>query len=72
MTKVKPTKLQIYSFLASMPIIDFVLNYILFDERLFSDFLIWLISFPLIFLIVASIMTLITHLNGDPVEDNQS
>ena len=44
----KPTKLQVYSFIASMPIIDFVLNYIMYDERLFSDINIWLISFPLI------------------------
>lgn len=47
----KPTKLQLYSFIASMPIIDFVLNYIMFEERLFSDISIWLISFPLIYLI---------------------
>ena len=47
----KPTKLQVYTFIASMPIIDFVLNYIMFDEKIFSDINIWLISFPLIFLI---------------------
>lgn len=47
----KPTRLQIYTFLASMPIIDVVLNYIMYDDRLFSDGRVWLISFPLIFLI---------------------
>ncbi|MFT3705358.1 MAG: histidine kinase [Agriterribacter sp.] len=46
-----PTKLQIYSFIASMPIIDFVLNYIMYDERVFKEIKIWLISFPLIFFI---------------------
>jgi two-component system, LytTR family, sensor kinase len=47
----KPTKLQIYTFIASMPLIDFVLNYIMYDERLFSDERIWLISFPIIYII---------------------
>jgi two-component system, LytTR family, sensor kinase len=51
MKTTKPTKLQIYSFIASMPIIDFVLNYIMFDDRIFSDFKIWLFSFPLIYVI---------------------
>jgi sensor histidine kinase YesM len=45
------TKLQLYSFVASMPIIDFILNYIIYDDRFFEDIRIWLISFPLIFII---------------------
>ncbi len=45
----KPTRLQVFSFLASMPVIDFVLHYILFDEALFRDGKIWLVSFPLLF-----------------------
>jgi sensor histidine kinase YesM len=49
--ELKPTRLQVYSFLASMPVIDFVLNYILYDEALFQKGTIWLYSFPLIFLI---------------------
>lgn len=48
---VTPTRLQLYSFMASMPIIDFLLNYILYDEMVFEDARIWLISFPLIFAI---------------------
>ena len=51
--KFRPTKLQIYTFVASMPIIDFVLNYILYNERIFHSAKIWLISFPLIFAIGA-------------------
>ncbi|MEO6668752.1 MAG: histidine kinase [Ferruginibacter sp.] len=47
----KLTKLQIYSFLASMPLIATLLNYIMYDQRIFSDIKIWLISFPLLFLI---------------------
>lgn len=47
----RPTKLQLFSFLASMPIIDVLLNYIIYDNQLFRDFRIWLVSFPLIFLL---------------------
>ncbi len=46
----KPTRLQVYSFVASMPIIDILLNYIMYDERFFRDIKLWLVSFPLIFL----------------------
>lgn len=46
----KYTKLQLYSFVSSMPIIDVLLNYIMFEGRLFSDVKLWLFSFPLIFL----------------------
>jgi two-component system, LytTR family, sensor kinase len=47
----KPTRLQLYSFVASMPIIDVLLNYILYDDRLFREAKVWLVSFPLIFLL---------------------
>ncbi|MDB5208964.1 MAG: hypothetical protein JWR72_4039 [Flavisolibacter sp.] len=50
-TELKPTRLQVFSFITSMPVIDFVLNYILYDEGLFQKQSIWLYSFPLIFLI---------------------
>jgi two-component system, LytTR family, sensor kinase len=46
----KPTRLQVFSFLASMPVIDFVLNYILYDEALFKNGKIWLVSYPLLFI----------------------
>lgn len=46
-----PTRLQYISFYASMPIIDFLLNYILYDERIFKDISVWLFSFPLLFFI---------------------
>jgi len=45
----KPTRLQVYSFIASMPLIDFVLNYIMYAERLFKDVKIWLVAFPVIY-----------------------
>jgi two-component system, LytTR family, sensor kinase len=44
-------KLKIYSFLFSMPIIDIAINQILYRERLWNEWEIWLISFPLIFLL---------------------
>jgi two-component system, LytTR family, sensor kinase len=47
----KPSKLQLYSFLASMPVISILLNFILFDELFFRDVKYWLVSFPLIFVI---------------------
>lgn len=47
----KPTKLQLYSFMAAMPLIDILLNYIIYGERTFKDIYIWLLSFPLIFII---------------------
>lgn len=47
----KATKLQLYSFIASMPVIDVLLNYILYKEELFKSINVWLISFPLIFVI---------------------
>lgn len=49
--ELKPTRLQVFSFIASMPVIDVVLNYVLYEERLFHDGKIWLFSFPLIYLI---------------------
>ena len=57
--KFRPTKLQTYSFVASMPIIDFLLNYIIYDDRIFHSINIWLISFPLIFII--GILSWSTH-----------
>ena len=45
----RPTRLQWLAFLASMPFIDVLGNYILFKERTFQDINIWLISFPFIY-----------------------
>jgi len=49
----KATKVEWYSFLASMPLIGLGLNYILYDDRLFHDYRIWLVSFPLIWILGA-------------------
>lgn len=42
-------RLKIYSFLFSMPIIDVAVNQILYRERLWWEWRIWVFSFPLIF-----------------------
>lgn len=47
----KPTRLQVFTFIASMPVIDVLLNYVLYEDRLFQDAKIWLISFPLLYLV---------------------
>lgn len=46
-----PTRMQVQSFAFSMPVIDFVLNYIMYDEQIFQRGDIWLYSFPLLFVI---------------------
>jgi len=45
----KPTRLQRYTFIASMPFVAILGNYILFEDRLFRELNIWLISFPLVY-----------------------
>ncbi|KIC96032.1 sensor histidine kinase [Flavihumibacter solisilvae] len=46
----KPPKHQLYSFLMSMPIIDFVMHYIMFGDRVYYESQLWFFSFPLLFL----------------------
>jgi hypothetical protein len=55
----RSTKVEWYSFLASMPLIDLGLNYILYKEELFRNYKIWLISFPIIW--VAGMITFYFH-----------
>lgn len=45
---IKPPKLELYSFLFSIPLISVAINQILFEERLWTDPRIWWFSFPLI------------------------
>lgn len=59
----KPARLQTYSFLFSMPVIDLALHQILFGERLWHDWRIWVFSFPLLFLIGA--LTWYSHVTYD-------
>ena len=55
----RSTKVEWYSFLASMPLIDLGINYILYDADLFHNYKIWLVSFPIIW--VAGIITWYLH-----------
>lgn len=48
---IRPPKLELYSFLIAMPLIDVAWNLVLYKERFFSDAQVWLISFPLLFAI---------------------
>jgi two-component system, LytTR family, sensor kinase len=48
---IKPPKLELYSFLISMPLIAVAWNLILYKEKFFTDLRVWYISFPLIFVI---------------------
>ena len=47
----KPTRVEWISYFALIPLLAFALNYLLFDERVFTDYRIWLLSFPIIILI---------------------
>ncbi|MFT3679884.1 MAG: histidine kinase [Ferruginibacter sp.] len=46
-----PSKTKWHSFLFSMPLIDIVVNLILYKERFWTDSNVWFISFPLLFVI---------------------
>lgn len=45
----KPSKLQVFSFLAYMPVLDIICHYILFDQVFFKRVDLWLFSFPLVY-----------------------
>lgn len=47
----KPPSYQLHGFLMSMPVIGIILNRILFDERVYTEWKIWVFSFPLLFLL---------------------
>ncbi|MCW3091728.1 MAG: hypothetical protein JWP81_2797 [Ferruginibacter sp.] len=51
MKLLKPPKWKLYSFFFSMPLIDLAINVILFGSQVWSNALVWWISFPLIFII---------------------
>src|SRR6185503_21351700 len=47
----KPPKYQVVGFWISMPFITLALCYIMYDERLFREWKIWLVAFPIIYAI---------------------
>jgi two-component system, LytTR family, sensor kinase len=59
----RPPRLQIYSFVFSMPVIDLAFNLILFKDRVWHDWRIWVFSFPLIYLV--GVLTWYSHISYD-------
>ncbi|GAB2831932.1 sensor histidine kinase [Ferruginibacter profundus] len=51
MTLVKPPKIQIRSFWLSMPFIILALMYIMYGERIWSEWKIWAVTYPIIYVI---------------------
>jgi len=51
MKLLKPSGLELYTFLFSMPLIAMLLNLVMYDDRLWKDYRIWLYSMPLLFII---------------------
>jgi two-component system LytT family sensor kinase len=51
MNPLKPNRVEWITFLALMPFIDVVLNYLLFEDRIFNDYRVWVYSIPLVYLI---------------------
>lgn len=46
---VKPNRIQTQSFIYSMPFIILAWVYILYDDKIFSDWRVWAVSFPLLY-----------------------
>ena len=51
MKLIRPPKWKIYTFFLTMPLIVMAMNLILFENRLWENISIWLISFPIVFFI---------------------
>jgi sensor histidine kinase YesM len=47
----KPTRVEWISYFMLIPLLVFALNYLLFKERVFNDYKVWLYSFPIIVVI---------------------
>ncbi len=48
---VKPPRLYTYSFWLSMPVITFAMMYILYDDRVWVDWKVWIVTWPIIYFI---------------------
>jgi len=49
MKLIKPSRLELYCFVFSMPLITAIINLVMFEDRLWRDYRIWLFSVPLLF-----------------------
>src|SRR5580765_7933139 len=65
----KPPRLELYSFLFSMPVIDLAINQILYEHRLWEDYRIWFLSIPLIYII--GVMSWYSHICYDNWAEKQ-
>lgn len=43
----RASRVQLYSFIMAMPLIGLALNHIMYGSRIFHDYRVWLVSFPL-------------------------
>jgi two-component system, LytTR family, sensor kinase len=48
MKRWKPTRIEWVTFLVLMPVVNVIINYLLFEQRLFNEINIWLFSVPLV------------------------
>ena len=47
----KPPRIYTYSFWLSMPVITFAMMYIIYDERVWADWKVWIVTWPIIYFI---------------------
>jgi sensor histidine kinase YesM len=66
---IKPPKWKLYTFFLTMPMIVLAMNMILFEQRLWTDIFVWLISFPFIFII--GFVTWYLHIVSARVSENK-
>jgi len=48
MNLIKPTRLELYCFIFSMPLITVIMNLVMFGDQLWHDYRIWVLSVPLL------------------------
>jgi len=49
MKLIKPSRLELFCFVFSMPLVTAIMNLVMFEDRLWRDYRIWLFSVPLLF-----------------------
>jgi two-component system LytT family sensor kinase len=62
---IKPSRIYSLCFWTSMPLITFALMYILYDERIWTDWRVWAVSWPVIYLI--GYLSFFIHVQYDAV-----
>ena len=62
---VRPSKIYNICFWVSMPLITFSLMYILYDERIWTDWRVWVVSWPIIYFI--GYLSFFSHVQYDAI-----